>query len=67
VRIGETPVNPYKYLRTTVARASQFGAGDYQARKNLTANNSLSWRWAVRQESFSGRDCPRPIEHQAET
>jgi murein DD-endopeptidase MepM/ murein hydrolase activator NlpD len=28
VRIGETPVNPYKYLRTTVARVSQFGAGD---------------------------------------
>ncbi len=28
VRIGDTPVNPYKYLRTTVARASHFGSGD---------------------------------------
>jgi murein DD-endopeptidase MepM/ murein hydrolase activator NlpD len=28
VRIGETPVNPHKYLRTTVAHASHFGAGD---------------------------------------
>lgn len=25
VRINETPVNPYKYLRTTVARAAKFG------------------------------------------
>ena len=28
VRIGDTPVNPYKYLRTTVARAAHLGAGD---------------------------------------
>ena len=28
VRIGDTPVNPYKYLRTTVARAARFGVGD---------------------------------------
>jgi murein DD-endopeptidase MepM/ murein hydrolase activator NlpD len=28
VRIGDTPVNPYKYLRTTVARAGGFGAGN---------------------------------------
>lgn len=27
VRINETPVNPYKYLRTTVARAAKFGEG----------------------------------------
>lgn len=27
VRIHETPVNPYKYLRTTVAHAAHFGAG----------------------------------------
>jgi murein DD-endopeptidase MepM/ murein hydrolase activator NlpD len=28
VRIADTPVNPYKYLRTTVARAAHFGVGD---------------------------------------
>jgi len=27
VRIHDTPVNPYKYLRTTVAKAGNFGAG----------------------------------------
>jgi murein DD-endopeptidase MepM/ murein hydrolase activator NlpD len=28
VRIGDTPVNPYKYLRTTVARAAHLDSGD---------------------------------------
>ena len=28
VRIADTPVNPHKYLRTTVARAAHFGVGD---------------------------------------
>jgi murein DD-endopeptidase MepM/ murein hydrolase activator NlpD len=27
VRINDTPVNPYKYLRITVARAGGFAAG----------------------------------------